>query len=155
MQFFISQQLPGATALRARWMRPGLHLSLRFAFPERGCVAVVNRPPVLLPAAASHATRQYLPSSFLSPSIPAPPPPPPSPPVSYSSFSSSFYLAPHFSSFSPPQWRHQPSGPIYLCVRQQLEHRGSQMPAMSPSYTHTLRGYALTKQPENKSHHNL
>lgn len=130
---------------------PGPHLSLRFASPERGCFTVVNCPPASLPAAASHATRQYLPSSFLSPSIPAPP----SPPVSYSSFCSSSYLAPHFSSLSPPQWRHQPSGPIYLCVRQQLEHRGSQMPAMSPSYTHTLRGYALTKQPENKSHHNL
>lgn len=146
-------------------MGPGLHLSLRFASPDRGCLGVVNRLPVLLPAAASPATRQYLPSSFLSPSLhaPLPFPTPSSPPVSYSSFSSSSYLAPHFPSFSPPQWRHQPSGPIYLCVRQQLEHRGSQMPAMSPSYTHThtranthtLRGYALTKQPENKSHHNL
>lgn len=46
-------------------------------------------------------------------------------------------LSPLPFSSSSLQWRHQPSGPIYLCVRQQLERHGSQMPAMSPSYTHT------------------
>ena len=65
-------------------------------------------------------------------------------------------------SFGPPsslQWRHQPSGPIYLCVRQQLEHRGGQMPAISPSYMHThtqrLCPDKTEERKKKESHHNL
>lgn len=141
-------------------MCPGLHLPLRLAFPERGGSGVVNRSARV--AVGSCVSRHQTISPILislsiSPRLLSPPPPHPL----VSSSQLFFFLL--ILLFSPSLLLFLPSpvetptirSHLSVCtsaIRASWQPNASHVPKL---HTHTLRGCALTKQPENKSHHNL